>query len=154
MDAIRESRGEEKLAIRDFNKMLEAKAETLGFDADMLKRNVNEGFSGGEKKRNEVLQLAVLDPKLALMDETDSGLDIDALKVVSEGVNALPGAGQRRRARHALPADPELHHAGLRARADRRAHRPLRRARAGAGAGVARLRLAARRDRRRDCPRT
>jgi Fe-S cluster assembly ATP-binding protein len=69
--------------------MLEAKAKTLGFDADMLKRNVNEGFSGGEKKRNEVLQLAVLEPKLAVMDETDSGLDIDALKVVSDGVNAF-----------------------------------------------------------------
>jgi Fe-S cluster assembly ATP-binding protein len=69
--------------------MLEAKAKTLGFDAEMLRRNVNEGFSGGEKKRNEVLQLAVLDPKLAVMDETDSGLDIDALKVVSTGVNAF-----------------------------------------------------------------
>ncbi|MEK7247178.1 MAG: Fe-S cluster assembly ATPase SufC [Chloroflexota bacterium] len=89
VDAIRESRGEEKLAIREFNKLLEAKAKTLGFDADMLKRNVNEGFSGGEKKRNEVLQLAVLDPKLAVLDETDSGLDIDALKVVSDGVNAF-----------------------------------------------------------------
>ena len=89
VDSIRESRGESKLAIRDFNKMLEAKAKTLGFESDMLKRNVNEGFSGGEKKRNEVLQLSVLEPKLALMDETDSGLDIDALKVVSEGVNAF-----------------------------------------------------------------
>ncbi len=89
VDAIRESRGEDKIAIREFNKLLEAKAKTLGFDADMLKRNVNEGFSGGEKKRNEVLQLAVLEPKLAVMDETDSGLDIDALKVVSEGVNAF-----------------------------------------------------------------
>ncbi|HVP05475.1 MAG TPA: Fe-S cluster assembly ATPase SufC [Dehalococcoidia bacterium] len=87
VDSIRESRGEEKLAIRAFNKLLEAKAKELGFDADMLKRNVNEGFSGGEKKRNEVLQLSVLEPRLALMDETDSGLDIDALKVVSEGVN-------------------------------------------------------------------
>ena len=89
VDSIRESRGEEKIAIREFNKMLEAKAKTLGFDAEMLRRNVNEGFSGGEKKRNEVLQLAVLDPKLAVMDETDSGLDIDALKVVSQGVNTF-----------------------------------------------------------------
>jgi Fe-S cluster assembly ATP-binding protein len=86
-DAIREARGEEKMAIRDFNKLLEAKARELGFDADMLKRNVNEGFSGGEKKRNEILQLAVLEPRLALLDETDSGLDIDALKTVSDGVN-------------------------------------------------------------------
>ena len=91
VDAIRESRGEEKLPIREFNKLLEAKAKTLGFEADMLKRNVNVGFSGGEKKRNEVLQLAVLEPKLAVMDETDSGLDIDALKVVSDGVNAFRG---------------------------------------------------------------
>jgi len=91
VDALRQSRGEEKIPIREFNKLLEAKAKELGFDSDMLKRNVNEGFSGGEKKRNEVLQLAVLDPKLALMDETDSGLDIDALKVVSEGVNRFRG---------------------------------------------------------------
>ena len=69
--------------------MLEAKAETLGFDAEMLKRNVNEGFSGGEKKRNEVLQMALLDPRLAILDETDSGLDIDALRVVAGGVNSL-----------------------------------------------------------------
>ncbi|MEO6198299.1 MAG: Fe-S cluster assembly ATPase SufC [Dehalococcoidia bacterium] len=91
VDALRKTRGEDKMPIREFNKMLEAKAKALGFDADMLKRNVNEGFSGGEKKRNEVLQLAVLDPKLALMDETDSGLDIDALKVASEGVNRFRG---------------------------------------------------------------
>ena len=91
VDAIRQSRGEEKMPVREFNKMLESKATELGFEPDMMRRNVNEGFSGGEKKRNEVLQLAVLDPKLALMDETDSGLDIDALKVVSEGVNRFRG---------------------------------------------------------------
>jgi Fe-S cluster assembly ATP-binding protein len=91
LDAIRDARGEAKLAIRDFNKLLEAKAKELGFESEMLKRNVNEGFSGGEKKRNEVLQLSVLEPKLALLDETDSGLDIDALKIVSEGVNRFRG---------------------------------------------------------------
>jgi Fe-S cluster assembly ATP-binding protein len=91
VDAIRQSRGEEKMPVREFNKMLEAKAAELGFEAEMLRRNVNEGFSGGEKKRNEVLQLAVLNPRLALMDETDSGLDIDALRVVSEGVNRFRG---------------------------------------------------------------
>jgi Fe-S cluster assembly ATP-binding protein len=91
VDALRQARGEERMPIREFNKALEAHARELGFEAEMLKRNVNEGFSGGEKKRNEVLQLAVLDPKLALMDETDSGLDIDALKVVSEGVNRFRG---------------------------------------------------------------
>ena len=87
LDALRESRGEAKVPIRDFNKMLDAKAMDLDLDPEMMKRNVNEGFSGGEKKRNEILQLSVLDPKLALLDETDSGLDIDALKVVAEGVN-------------------------------------------------------------------
>ncbi|MEX1195086.1 MAG: Fe-S cluster assembly ATPase SufC [Dehalococcoidia bacterium] len=94
LDALRESRGEEAVPIRDFNKMLDAKAKELDLDPDMMKRNVNEGFSGGEKKRNEILQLSVLDPKLALLDETDSGLDIDALKVVAKGVNAFRGPGK------------------------------------------------------------
>jgi len=91
VDAVREHRGEKKIAIRDFNKMLEEKAKAMDFDPDLMKRSVNEGFSGGEKKRNEILQLSVLDPKLALLDETDSGLDIDALKIVSEGVNKFRG---------------------------------------------------------------
>ena len=91
LEAVRTARGESKLAIRDFNKLMEAKALEMEFDPDLMKRNVNEGFSGGEKKRNEILQLSVLDPKLALLDETDSGLDIDALKVVSEGINRFRG---------------------------------------------------------------
>ena len=91
LEAVRTARGEPKLAIRDFNKLMEAKALEMEFDPDLMKRNVNEGFSGGEKKRNEILQLSVLDPKLALLDETDSGLDIDALKVVSEGINRFRG---------------------------------------------------------------
>jgi len=91
VDAVREHRGEKKIAIRDFNKMLEEKAKAMDFDPDLMKRSVNEGFSGGEKKRNEILQLSVLDPKLALLDETDSGLDIDALKIVSAGVNQFRG---------------------------------------------------------------
>jgi Fe-S cluster assembly ATP-binding protein len=91
LDVMRESRGEDKMGIRDFNKLMQAKAEELGLEPDMIKRNVNEGFSGGEKKRNEILQLVVLDPTLALLDETDSGLDIDALKVVAEGVNHFSG---------------------------------------------------------------
>ena len=70
-------------------KLAKEKATLLGLDMEMLKRQVNVGFSGGEKKRNEVLQMAVLEPRLAILDETDSGLDIDALKVVAEGVNAL-----------------------------------------------------------------
>ena len=87
VDAIREHRGEKRIAIREFNKLLDDRAKAMDFDPDLMKRSVNEGFSGGEKKRNEILQLSVLDPKLALLDETDSGLDIDALKIVSEGVN-------------------------------------------------------------------
>ncbi len=91
VDALREHRGEKKIAIREFNKMLEEKAQAMDFDPDLMKRNVNEGFSGGEKKRNEILQLSVLNPTLALLDETDSGLDIDALKIVAEGVNRFRG---------------------------------------------------------------
>jgi Fe-S cluster assembly ATP-binding protein len=94
LEAVRTARGEPKLSIRDFNKLVEAKALEMEFDPDLMKRNVNEGFSGGEKKRNEILQLSVLDPKLALLDETDSGLDIDALKVVSEGINRFRGPGK------------------------------------------------------------
>ncbi len=87
LEAIREARGEPKLAIREFSGMLDEKAHEMEFDPDLMKRSVNEGFSGGEKKRNEILQLSVLDPKLALLDETDSGLDIDALQVVANGLN-------------------------------------------------------------------
>src|SRR6266540_2323312 len=91
LEALREARGETKLTVREFNKFLEEKAKAMDFEPDLMKRNVNEGFSGGEKKRNEILQMSVLDPKLALLDETDSGLDIDALKVVANGVNAFRG---------------------------------------------------------------
>jgi len=88
-NAVREARGEEPYDALKFVKLLRQKAETLGMSQDMLKRAVNSGFSGGEKKRNEMLQLAVLEPKLAILDETDSGLDIDALKTVSDAVNAM-----------------------------------------------------------------
>ncbi len=88
-NAIRESRGEEVMGVRDFNALIQEKAKLLELDPKLLQRSVNEGFSGGEKKRNEVFQMAVLDPKLCILDETDSGLDIDALQVVSKGVNAL-----------------------------------------------------------------
>jgi Fe-S cluster assembly ATP-binding protein len=91
LEAQREARGETKLAVREFNKFLEEKAKAMDFDPDLMKRNVNEGFSGGEKKRNEILQMSVLAPKLALLDETDSGLDIDALQVVAKGVNEFRG---------------------------------------------------------------
>ncbi|MBM12153.1 MAG: Fe-S cluster assembly ATPase SufC [Chloroflexi bacterium] len=89
VDAKRIHNGEEEMSAREFDQMLKAKVEQVQIDPDLVKRAVNEGFSGGEKKRNEVLQMAVLEPKLALLDETDSGLDIDALRIVSEGVNKL-----------------------------------------------------------------
>lgn len=88
-NALRKYRGEEPVGVREFNKLLREKLEYLQFDEKMLQRSVNEGFSGGEKKRNEVFQMAVLDPRLAILDETDSGLDIDALQIVAAGVNRL-----------------------------------------------------------------
>jgi Fe-S cluster assembly ATP-binding protein len=89
LNAIREHRGEPELDAFAFLKLARAKADLLEMDHALLSRAVNEGFSGGEKKRNEVLQMLVLEPRLAILDETDSGLDIDALKIVSKGVNAL-----------------------------------------------------------------
>jgi len=89
LNAVRKARGEDELATLDFIKMLRAKTTELGIKDEMLKRPVNVGFSGGEKKRNEVLQMAMLEPKICVLDETDSGLDIDALKIVADGVNAL-----------------------------------------------------------------
>jgi Fe-S cluster assembly ATP-binding protein len=89
VDAQREHAGEEELSARAFDRMLKEKVEMVEIDPDLVKRAVNEGFSGGEKKRNEILQMAVLQPKLAILDETDSGLDIDALRIVSDGVNKL-----------------------------------------------------------------
>ncbi len=89
LNAIRRKRGEEELDAVAFLKLARAAVKQLAMKEDFLKRNVNVGFSGGEKKRNEMLQMAILKPGLAILDETDSGLDIDALKVVAEGVNAL-----------------------------------------------------------------
>jgi Fe-S cluster assembly ATP-binding protein len=89
VNAQRKARGEDELSAGDFLKIVRAKAKALKIDADMLKRPVNVGFSGGEKKRNEILQMAVLEPKMCVLDETDSGLDIDAMKLVADGVNAL-----------------------------------------------------------------
>lgn len=91
LNAIRKARGESELSAVHFNQFIREKMNQLGLDETMLSRSVNEGFSGGEKKRNEIFQMAVLEPKLCLLDETDSGLDIDALKVVADGVNALRG---------------------------------------------------------------
>ena len=89
LNAIRKHRGQPELDAAAFLKLVQQKMKILSVDKDLLKRPVNEGFSGGEKKRNEIFQMAVLEPKLAILDETDSGLDIDALRVVSDGVNAL-----------------------------------------------------------------
>lgn len=89
MNSIRKYRGEEEISAGDFLKLIRNKADLVEMKHEFLKRAVNEGFSGGEKKRNEILQMAMLEPTLALLDETDSGLDIDALKIVSHGVNAL-----------------------------------------------------------------
>ncbi|MCK5622679.1 MAG: Fe-S cluster assembly ATPase SufC [Alphaproteobacteria bacterium] len=91
LNSVRRARGESALDAMQFLKYVREKAKPLGIGDDMLKRAVNVGFSGGEKKRNEVLQMAVLEPVMAVLDETDSGLDIDALKIVAEGVNALRG---------------------------------------------------------------
>ena len=89
LNSVRKQRGEAELSTPDFLRLVREKAADLKIDQEMLKRAVNVGFSGGEKKRNEILQMALLQPKLCVLDETDSGLDIDALKVVSDGVNKL-----------------------------------------------------------------
>jgi Fe-S cluster assembly ATP-binding protein len=89
LNAVRKHRGLEPLDAMDFLSLLKEKMRSVDMDDALMKRAVNEGFSGGEKKRNEILQMAILDPTLAILDETDSGLDIDALRIVAEGVNAL-----------------------------------------------------------------
>jgi Fe-S cluster assembly ATP-binding protein len=89
LNALRKARGEKELDAMEFLKLVKAKMKALKIDDSMMNRSVNEGFSGGEKKRNEIFQMAILDPTLCVMDETDSGLDIDALRVVANGVNAL-----------------------------------------------------------------
>jgi len=89
VNAVRKKRGEAEISTPDFLRFVREKAAALQIDPDMLKRAVNVGFSGGEKKRNEILQMALLEPRLCVLDETDSGLDIDALKVVAQGVNKL-----------------------------------------------------------------
>jgi Fe-S cluster assembly ATP-binding protein len=89
VNAVRKKRGDEELSTPDFLRFVREKAKELNINQDMLKRPVNVGFSGGEKKRNEILQMSLLEPKMCVLDETDSGLDIDALKIVADGVNRL-----------------------------------------------------------------
>ncbi|MGI8724253.1 MAG: Fe-S cluster assembly ATPase SufC [Methyloceanibacter sp.] len=91
VNAVRKARGEAELSTPDFLRVVREKAKLLNIDPDMLKRPLNVGFSGGEKKRKEILQMALLEPSLCVLDETDSGLDIDAVRIVADGVNALRG---------------------------------------------------------------
>ena len=94
VNAQRKARSEDEMSAADFLKLVREKAKSLKIDADMLKRPVNVGFSGGEKKRNEILQMAMLEPKMCILDETDSGLDVDAMRLVADGVNALRAEGR------------------------------------------------------------
>ena len=94
VNAQRKARAEPELTAAEFLKVVREKAKALKIDAEMLKRPVNVGFSGGEKKRNEILQMAMLEPRMCILDETDSGLDVDAMKLVADGVNALRSAGR------------------------------------------------------------
>ena len=94
VNSVREHRGEPEMPVGDFLKLMKAKAEYVNLDYKLVQRAVNEGFSGGEKKRAEIFQMAILDPQLAILDETDSGLDIDALRVVSDGINKLRDANR------------------------------------------------------------
>ena len=94
VNAQRKARGEQEISATDFLKQIRERAKSLQIDSEMLKRPVNVGFSGGEKKRNEILQMAMLEPKMCILDETDSGLDVDAMKLVAEGVNSLRDAGR------------------------------------------------------------
>ena len=94
VNAQRKARGQEEMSSTEFLKVVREKAASLKIDAEMLKRPVNVGFSGGEKKRNEILQMAMLEPKMCILDETDSGLDVDAMRLVADGVNALRDEGR------------------------------------------------------------
>ncbi len=94
LNAQRKARGEPEASAAEFLKSVREKARALNIDAEMLKRPVNVGFSGGEKKRNEILQMAMLEPRMCILDETDSGLDVDAMKLVADGVNALRSTGR------------------------------------------------------------
>jgi Fe-S cluster assembly ATP-binding protein len=94
LNAQRKARGEAEVSSGDFLKLVRKQATALNIDAEMLKRPVNVGFSGGEKKRNEILQMAILEPRMCILDETDSGLDVDAMRLVADGVNALRSEGR------------------------------------------------------------
>ena len=142
LNAQRKTRGEPELSTPEFMKRVRDAAAKLSIDQEMLRRPVNVGFSGGEKKRNEILQMALLEPKLAVLDETDSGLDIDALKVVADGVNRLRSPERAMIVITHYQRLLEPHRAGRRARAVQGPHRAHRRQGAGArarGQGLRRL---------------
>ncbi len=139
VNAARRERGLAELDAFEFLALVRAKIKLMQIDESFLSRGVNEGFSGGEKKRNEILQMLVLEPKLALLDETDSGLDIDALKIVANGINSLRAAERAIVLVTHYQRTARLRRARLRARAGARPHRAQRRSHAGARARAARL---------------
>ncbi len=112
VNAQRKARGQDELTSGEFLKEVRARAADLKIDADMLKRPVNVGFSGGEKKRNEILQMAMLEPRMCILDETDSGLDVDAMRLVADGVNALRSPDRGVPGHHALSAPAGPHPPG------------------------------------------
>jgi Fe-S cluster assembly ATP-binding protein len=126
LNAQRKARGESELDSMQFLKLVREKLAVLHLKDELLHRGVNEGFSGGEKKRNEIFQLAVLEPKLAILDETDSGLDIDALRNVADGVNALRSPDRAFLVITHYQRLARLHQAGRGARVGRRSHRGKR----------------------------
>ena len=140
VNAGRRHRGEPELDAGQFLRLVRNKLKLLDIGDDLLQRSVNVGFSGGEKKRNEIFQMAMLEPRLAILDETDSGLDIDALRIVANGRQRAARAGPRDRHDHALQAAARLRRAGPRARAAGRPHHPVRRQAPRRRIGAARLR--------------
>ncbi len=132
INAQRKARGEDELATPDFMRRVREAAKKLNISQDMLKRPVNFGFSGGEKKRMEILQMALLAPKFGILDEMDSGLDIDALRLCAEGVNSLRSQGARPAGHHPLPAPARLYRARHGACAAQGQDRAQRRAGTGA----------------------
>ena len=140
LNAQRKARGESEYSTPNFLKKVREVAASLNIPQDMLRRGINVGFSGGEKKRNEVLQMALFEPSLCILDEMDSGLDIDALRVAADGVNALRSQGSRHGRHHALSAAAQLHRARFRARDVERPRREKRQQGSGPGARGVRIR--------------
>ena len=145
LNAVRKHRGLEEYDAMDFLTLVRGKMKLLEMDESLMSRSVNEGFSGGEKKRNEIFQMAVLEPKLSILDETDSGLDIDALRDRGHRRQRPARSRPRHHRGDALPAPAQLHRSGLCPRALERTHRQVRRQGTGLGAGRKGLWMAGRR---------